>query len=218
MSTKRSPQNTPSWPQSQSSAGSGFFVTPDGVAKLLDFGLSRLVIGTSALTDPDGFREACRRFPGKLVLGIDAGGECNGRGCEDRKRRQCECADHARSIGGCPLPSIAHQGVCHLDETRHGVAFSDADAARLAQEAEQRRHPDEPGVIGSPPGVLVDPERGGEPEDDDDEQRQIARESPRLRVKEGVGGHRSFCSLAIWLESPEKVGGTVCVADLKRNF
>lgn len=33
-----------------------------------------------------------------------------------------------------------------------------------------------------------------------------------------VGCHQSFCSLAIWLESPEKVGGTACVADLKRNF
>jgi phosphoribosylformimino-5-aminoimidazole carboxamide ribotide isomerase len=42
------------------------------VEELLAFGLSRLVIGTSAITDPDGFREACRRFPGKLVLGIDA--------------------------------------------------------------------------------------------------------------------------------------------------
>ena len=31
-------------------------------------------------------------------------------------------------------------------------------------------------------------------------------------------GHSCVCSLAIWLESPEKVGGTACVADLKRNF
>ena len=42
------------------------------VSELLEFGLSRLVIGTSALTDPDWFRDACRQFPGKLVLGIDA--------------------------------------------------------------------------------------------------------------------------------------------------
>jgi phosphoribosylformimino-5-aminoimidazole carboxamide ribotide isomerase len=42
------------------------------VSELLEFGLSRLVIGTSALTDPDGFREMCRKYPGKLVLGIDA--------------------------------------------------------------------------------------------------------------------------------------------------
>ena len=42
------------------------------VGELLEFGLARLVIGTSAIADPDGFRAMCRRFPGKLVLGIDA--------------------------------------------------------------------------------------------------------------------------------------------------
>ena len=42
------------------------------VQELLDFGLSRLVIGTSALTDPEWFRDACRKYPRKMVLGIDA--------------------------------------------------------------------------------------------------------------------------------------------------
>lgn len=42
------------------------------VIELLEFGLSRLVIGTSAITDPEGFRTICRKYPGKLVLGIDA--------------------------------------------------------------------------------------------------------------------------------------------------
>jgi phosphoribosylformimino-5-aminoimidazole carboxamide ribotide isomerase len=42
------------------------------VQEIFDFGLSRLVIGTSALTDPEWFRAACRQYPGRLVLGIDA--------------------------------------------------------------------------------------------------------------------------------------------------
>lgn len=42
------------------------------ILELLDFGLNRLVIGTSAITDPEWFRSVVRRFPGKLVLGIDA--------------------------------------------------------------------------------------------------------------------------------------------------
>jgi phosphoribosylformimino-5-aminoimidazole carboxamide ribotide isomerase len=42
------------------------------VNELFGFGVSRLVIGTSAITDPDWFRDACRRFPGRLVLGLDA--------------------------------------------------------------------------------------------------------------------------------------------------
>lgn len=42
------------------------------IDELLELGLYRLVIGTSALTDPDWFHAACRRHPEKLVLGIDA--------------------------------------------------------------------------------------------------------------------------------------------------
>jgi phosphoribosylformimino-5-aminoimidazole carboxamide ribotide isomerase len=37
-----------------------------------DIGLSRLVIGTKALRDPHWFRAMVQRFPGKLVLGLDA--------------------------------------------------------------------------------------------------------------------------------------------------
>jgi phosphoribosylformimino-5-aminoimidazole carboxamide ribotide isomerase len=42
------------------------------IASLLQLGLSRVVIGTKALREPNWFRQVCRRFPGKLVLGIDA--------------------------------------------------------------------------------------------------------------------------------------------------
>lgn len=42
------------------------------IAELLDLGLSRLVIGTKALKEPDWFRTVCQKFPGKLALGIDA--------------------------------------------------------------------------------------------------------------------------------------------------
>ncbi len=42
------------------------------IAELLKTGLSRLVIGTKALREPDWFRSMTRRFPNQLVLGIDA--------------------------------------------------------------------------------------------------------------------------------------------------
>src|SRR5262245_4719666 len=42
------------------------------IAGLLELGLSRLVVGTLAIKKPEWFRAMCRRFPGKLVLGIDA--------------------------------------------------------------------------------------------------------------------------------------------------
>lgn len=42
------------------------------IAELLEIGLARLVVGTRALKEPDWFREVCREFPNRLVLGIDA--------------------------------------------------------------------------------------------------------------------------------------------------
>ena len=42
------------------------------IGELLEAGLTRLVIGTLAIREPDWFRRMCRQFPGKLVLGIDA--------------------------------------------------------------------------------------------------------------------------------------------------
>jgi phosphoribosylformimino-5-aminoimidazole carboxamide ribotide isomerase len=44
------------------------------IAKYLQLGLSRLVVGTRALKEPDWFRQMCREFPGQLALGIDAKG------------------------------------------------------------------------------------------------------------------------------------------------
>lgn len=42
------------------------------IRALLDLGLSRLVLGTSALKQPDWFRQMCQKFPHRLCLGVDA--------------------------------------------------------------------------------------------------------------------------------------------------
>jgi len=42
------------------------------VARWLDGGVARVVLGTVALRDPDLVRRACRRWPGRIVVGIDA--------------------------------------------------------------------------------------------------------------------------------------------------
>ncbi len=42
------------------------------IGQLLQLGLSRLVIGTNALREPNWFRSVTRQYPHKLVLGIDA--------------------------------------------------------------------------------------------------------------------------------------------------
>src|SRR5205085_10238987 len=48
--------------------------TQEHVAEALSWGVSRVIVGTRALQDPDGFEALCRRFPGQIVLGIDARG------------------------------------------------------------------------------------------------------------------------------------------------
>lgn len=40
----------------------------------LDRGLARVILGTVAVRDPDLVKQACRAFPGKVAVGIDAKG------------------------------------------------------------------------------------------------------------------------------------------------
>jgi phosphoribosylformimino-5-aminoimidazole carboxamide ribotide isomerase len=42
------------------------------IAEALDGGVARVVLGTQALRDPKWLETMCGRFPGKIVLGIDA--------------------------------------------------------------------------------------------------------------------------------------------------
>ena len=42
------------------------------IASWLDAGLDRVIVGTRALQDPAWFREMATRYPGRLVLGLDA--------------------------------------------------------------------------------------------------------------------------------------------------
>ncbi|ALN71459.1 1-(5-phosphoribosyl)-5-[(5-phosphoribosylamino)methylideneamino]imidazole-4-carboxamide isomerase [Aureimonas sp. AU20] len=46
----------------------------EDIERWLDKGLSRVILGTVAVRDPDLVREAARRFPGKIAVGIDAKG------------------------------------------------------------------------------------------------------------------------------------------------
>ena len=45
-----------------------------GIAGWLERGIARVILGTIAVRDPALVREACRVFPGKIVVGIDARG------------------------------------------------------------------------------------------------------------------------------------------------
>ena len=44
----------------------------DTIRMYLDQGVSRVIIGTEAIQNPDLVKSACREFPGQIVVGIDA--------------------------------------------------------------------------------------------------------------------------------------------------
>jgi len=44
----------------------------DTVRMFLDIGVKRVIIGTEAIRNPEMVSEACRLFPGRVVVGIDA--------------------------------------------------------------------------------------------------------------------------------------------------
>ncbi len=46
--------------------------TMERAASWLDRGAARIVLGTAALKDPDFVRQACREFPGRVAIGLDA--------------------------------------------------------------------------------------------------------------------------------------------------
>jgi phosphoribosylformimino-5-aminoimidazole carboxamide ribotide isomerase len=80
------------------------------IARLLELGLSRLVIGTKALREPDWFRGVTRRFPGKLVLGIDAR---DGRVATDGwlETSSMPAVDLGRQFDGEPLAAIIYTDI-----------------------------------------------------------------------------------------------------------
>ncbi len=46
--------------------------TMEGIARRIEMGVSRVILGTAALENPDLAAEACARFSGKIACGIDA--------------------------------------------------------------------------------------------------------------------------------------------------
>ncbi len=73
-----------------------------------------------------------------------------------------------------------------LEVLRRPEEEVDERADERRHEAEQRRHRDQPRILDPPARVLVDPVRAGQPEDDDEEDRQVPDHEPRAGVEEVV--------------------------------
>jgi len=80
------------------------------IRHLLEIGLARLVVGTLAIEQPEWFRQMCRLFPGKLVLGIDAReGLVATRGWLETSR--LEAVEVARQFQQEPLAAIVYTDI-----------------------------------------------------------------------------------------------------------
>lgn len=80
------------------------------ISDLLGLGVARLVIGTKALKEPEWFRDVCRRFPGRLVLGIDAR---NGRVATDgwQKVSEMSATRLASDLAREPIAAIVYTDI-----------------------------------------------------------------------------------------------------------
>lgn len=80
------------------------------IQELLEMGVHRLVVGTQAIKRPDWFRDMCRKFPHRLVVGIDAR---DGRVATDGwlETSHVEATALARELAGQPLAAIVYTDI-----------------------------------------------------------------------------------------------------------
>jgi phosphoribosylformimino-5-aminoimidazole carboxamide ribotide isomerase len=100
------------------------------IARLLELGLTRVVIGTLAIKQPEWFCTMARKFPGKLVLGIDAR---KGRVATDGWLETSDVAatDLANKFAAEPLAAIVYTDIA----TDGMMAGPNVEALREMREA-----------------------------------------------------------------------------------
>ncbi len=80
------------------------------IARWLDQGLERVVVGTQALRDPAWFERMASEFPGQLVLGLDArGGQVAAEGWTEVS--QVSAVDLAKRFDVLPLAALVYTDV-----------------------------------------------------------------------------------------------------------
>lgn len=82
----------------------------ENIAEALGWGVDRVILGTRALRDPVWFEGVCRRFPGKVVAGIDAK---EGKVATDGWLQVGErtALDLARQVAAWPIAAIVYTDI-----------------------------------------------------------------------------------------------------------
>ena len=104
--------------------------TEETIRDYLDMGIHRIVIGTLALKEPDWFREMSRKFPGRLVLGIDAK---NGRVATEGwlETSQTTAVSLAQAFSDLPLAAIVYTDIAR-DGMLEGPNFDEMETMNRA--------------------------------------------------------------------------------------
>lgn len=100
--------------------------TEDDIRQALDWGVSRVIIGTKAIESPAWLAKMSQQFPGRIVLGIDAkGGKVATQGWLDVS--EVSAIDLARQCARPPLSAIIY-----TDIARDGM-MQGANVAAMAE-------------------------------------------------------------------------------------
>ncbi len=84
--------------------------TMDTVRRYLDIGVARVVLGTAALLDRGLLEQACREFPRRIVLGLDArDGHVAVRGWTSVSNTRA--VDLLKSLAGYPLGAVVYTDI-----------------------------------------------------------------------------------------------------------
>jgi phosphoribosylformimino-5-aminoimidazole carboxamide ribotide isomerase len=84
--------------------------TEEHITEALGWGVHRVILGTRALHDPAWCESVCRRFPGRIVLGIDArAGRVAAEGW--RTESDVTALDLARRCADWPLAAIVYTDI-----------------------------------------------------------------------------------------------------------
>ncbi len=128
------------------------------IAKYLDAGADRIIVGTKAIKEPEWFAEMARKFPGKLILGMDTkGGKISIKGWQEEvdlsidkvfddlrqlpvrgvlntnidvegQGKGVNAAANAEFVRKCPCPVILSGGFASYEDIKAGAAAG-AEAA-----------------------------------------------------------------------------------------
>jgi phosphoribosylformimino-5-aminoimidazole carboxamide ribotide isomerase len=99
------------------------------VAEAFALGVARAIVGTAAYDNPDFLREACQKYPGKIIVGIDArGGKVAVKGWKETTA--LDAVELARRVETDGASRIVYTDIAR-DGTREGVNIE--ETRRVAQ-------------------------------------------------------------------------------------